>query len=140
VLRPSSRLAFTVWAPPARSPTFAALFGALAKYGTLDVGLPAGPDFFRYADPATATRDLTAAGFADVSVIDVAQVWELPTAADAVDGFLHGTVRMAALLSRQPSGVLDRVRRSVAEQLAPYDDGDAARIPIPAVIVGATKA
>ncbi len=43
----------------------------------------------------------------------------------------------ATLLS---PGVLDRVRRSVAEQLAPYDDGDAARIPMPAVIVGATKA
>jgi ubiquinone/menaquinone biosynthesis C-methylase UbiE len=139
VLRRTGRLAFTVWTPPARSPVFAALFEALARYGTLDVGLPPGPDFFRYADPATATLDLTAAGFADMSVTDVAQTWKLPSAADVVDGLLHGTVRMGALLRGQSAGVLDRVRRSVAERLASYDDGDAARIPMPAAVVRATK-
>jgi SAM-dependent methyltransferase len=139
VLRSAGRLAFTVWAPPPRSPAFAAVFDGVAQHGTLDVGLPHGPDFFRYTDPKVAVHDLVAAGLADISVVDVAQVWELPTAAAAVDGFLHGTVRMAGLLSRQPSGVLDRVRRSVMEQLAPYDDGDAARVPIPAVVVRARK-
>ena len=93
VLRPAGRLAFTVWAPPPRSPTFAAVLGALARHGTLDVGLPAGPDFFRYTDPAIATHDLTAAGFVDVSITMVAQTWELPTADYAVDTLLHGTVR-----------------------------------------------
>ena len=135
VLRPAGRLAFTVWAPPARSPAFAAVLGAVAQHGKLDVGLPAGPDFFRYTDPATATHDLTAAGFADVSITMVAQTWELPTADDAVDALLHGTVRTAALLARQPAGVLDEVRRSAREQLAAYDEGGALRIPMPAVVV-----
>ena len=125
VLRPAGRLAFTVWAPPPRSPTFAAVFGALARHGTLDVGLPAGPDFFRYTDPAIASHDLTAAGFVDVSITMVAQTWELPTADYAVDTLLHGTVRTAALLVRQPAGVLDEVRRSARERLAAYDEGDA---------------
>jgi SAM-dependent methyltransferase len=96
VLRPAGRLAFTVWAAPPRSPTFAAVLGALARHGTLDVGLPTGPDFFRYTDPATATHDLTAAGFVEVSSTIVAQTWEVPTADHAVDALLHGTVRTAA--------------------------------------------
>jgi SAM-dependent methyltransferase len=139
VLRPAGRLAFTVWAPPDRSPTFATVFGALAQHGTMNVGLPPGPDFFRYADPATASRDLTGAGFADVSVTEVAQTWELPSPDDAVDALLHGTVRTAALLSRQPAGVLAEVRRAMRERLAAYDEGDAVRVPMPAVVVRATR-
>ena len=139
VLRPAGHLAFTVWAPPDRSPTFAAVFAALAHHGTMNVGLPPGPDFFRYADPATASRDLTEAGFGDVSLTEVAQTWELPCPDDAVDALLHGTVRTAALLSRQPAAVLAEVRRSVRERLAAYDEGDAVRVPMPAVVVRATK-
>ena len=139
VLRPAGRLAFTVWAPPPRSPTFAAVLGALARHGTLDVGLPPGPDFFRYTDPAIATHDLTAAGFVDVSITMVPQTWELPTADHAVDTLLHGTVRTAALLARQPAGVLDKVRRSAREQLAAYDEGGTLRVPMPSVMVRGTR-
>ena len=139
VLRPAGRLAFTVWAPPDRSPTFAAVFGSLAHHGTMNVGLPPGPDFFRYADPAIASRDLAEAGFADVSVTEVAQTWELPSPDDAVDALLHGTVHTAALLSRQPAGVLAKVRHAMRERLAAYDDGDAVRVPRPAVVVRATR-
>ena len=122
-----------------RSPAFAAVFGALARHGTLDVGLPRGPDFFRYADPAIAADDLTAAGFVDVSVTVVDQTWELPSAEEAVDALLEGTVRTAALLSGQPAGVLAEVRRAMQEQLAAYDEGDAVRVPMPAVVVRATR-
>ena len=139
VLQPAGRLAFTVWAPPDRSPTFAAVFAALAQHGTMNVGLPPGPDFFRYADPATASRDLTEAGFGDVSLTEVAQTWELPSPDDAVDALLHGTVRTAALLVRQPGGVLAEVRGSMREKLAAYDEGGTVRVPMPAVVVRATK-
>jgi SAM-dependent methyltransferase len=139
VLHSSGRLGFTVWAPPGRSPAFAAVFGALARHGTVDVDLPRGPDFFRYADPATAAHDLAAAGFVDVSATVVDQTWELPTADDAFDAMLKGTVRTAALLIRQPAGVLAEVRRAMQEQLAAYDEGDAVRVPMPAVVVKATR-
>ena len=139
VLRPAGRLAFSVWAPPDRSPTFAAVFGALAHHGTMNVGLPPGPDFFRYADPAAGSRDLTEAGFVDVSATVVAQTWELPSPDDAVDALLHGTVRTAALLARQPAGVLAEVRRSMREKLAAYAEGNAVRVPMPAVVVRAAK-
>jgi hypothetical protein len=74
-----------------------------------------------------------------MAVTDVAQIWELPTAAHAVDGLLHGTVRIGALLGRQPPGVLDRMQRSVAERLASYEEGTSAHVPMPAVVVEATK-
>ena len=119
---------------------FAAVFGALARHGTVDVDLPRGPDdFFRYADPAIAAHDLAAAGFVDVSATVVDQTWELPTADDAFDALLKGTVRTAALLVRQPAGVLAEVRRAMQEQLAAYDEGDAVRVPMPAVVVRATR-
>jgi hypothetical protein len=111
----------------------------VAQHGMLDVGLPRGPDFFRYTDPAVAANDLAAVGLADVSVTVVAQTWELRAADDAVDALLHGTVRAAALLVRQPPGVLDEVRRSMRERLAPYAEGGALRVPMPAVVVRATK-
>ena len=50
VLRPSGRFAFTVWAEPARTRAFAAIYGAIQRHGSLDVGLPPGPNFFLYAD------------------------------------------------------------------------------------------
>jgi ubiquinone/menaquinone biosynthesis C-methylase UbiE len=139
VLRPAGRLAFSVWAPPNRARAFAAVFGALARHGTLDVGLPAGPDFFRYADPATATRSLAEAGFVDVTSTVVPQTWELPGPDDVLDALLHGTVRTAAVLARQPADVLAQVRQAVREELAPHVEGDVVRVPMPAVVVRGTK-
>jgi SAM-dependent methyltransferase len=139
VLRPAGRLAFSLWAAPPRSPVFAAVFDTVVQHGTLDVGLPRGPDFFRYADPAVAAHDLAAVGLADVSVTVVAQTWVLRTADDAVDALLHGTVRAAALLVRQPARVLDEVRRSMRERLRSYAESGALRVPMPAVVVRAVK-
>jgi SAM-dependent methyltransferase len=139
VLRAAGQLAFSVWAPPSRSPIFAAVFHTVARRGTPDVGLPGGPDFFRYTDPEVAAHDLAAVGLTDVSVTVVAQTWDLRTADDAVDALVHGTVRAAALLVRQPPGVLDEVRRSMRENLAAYDEGGALRVPMPVVVVRATK-
>ena len=50
MLRPSGRFAFTVWAEPARTRAFAEIYGAIQQHGSLDVGLPPGPNFFLYAD------------------------------------------------------------------------------------------
>lgn len=139
VLRAAGRLAFTVWAPPDRGTAIAAVFDALARHGTLDVGLPAEPDLFRYADPAGATRSLAAAGFVDVSTMVVPLIWELPGVDAVVDALLQGTVRIRALLTRQPAGVLARVREAVREELAGSVEGGVVRVPRPAVVVHATK-
>lgn len=54
VLRPGGWLAFTVWARPDLTKVYGAIMHAVERFGSFDVGLPAGPDIFRYADAAQA--------------------------------------------------------------------------------------
>jgi SAM-dependent methyltransferase len=139
VLRPLGRLAFSVWAPPHQSNAYGALFGALARHGTLDVGLPPGPDFFRFSDPGTATASLAAAGFTKVAATPVRQTWELPGTDDVLDSLLRGTVRTAAVLARQSPDVLAAVRDVLRTELRAYDEGNIVRVPMPAVVVSAVR-
>jgi SAM-dependent methyltransferase len=139
VLRPSGRLAFSVWALPHPSNAYGAVFGALARHGTLDVGLPPGPDFFRFADPDTAAMSLSTAGFRDVVATPVPQTWELAGTDDLLDALLRGTVRTAAVLARQSPDVLAAVRDALRTDLRPYDEGDIVRVPMPAVVVSAVR-
>jgi hypothetical protein len=69
----------------------------------------------------------------------VPQTWTLPTADDLFDSLLRGTVRTAAVLRRQPSGVLARVRDSFRAEMAAYVEGDSVRVPMAAVVVRGTK-
>lgn len=139
VLRPSGRFAFTVWAAPAETKAFEAIYGAVRRHGSLDVGLPPGPDFFRYADPATAQRSLAEAGFEAVTSTLVPQTWEVPTADDVFDSVLNGTVRAAAVLKRQPPEVLKRIRDEVRAAMSAYAVSGGYRVPMPAVLTAGTK-
>ena len=139
VLRPAGRFAFSVWAQPDRAKAFEAVFGALARHGSLDVGLPPGPNFFLYADTATAAAHLTAAGFESVSTTVVPQTWELPSADDVFESLVHGTVRTGAILRRQAPDALARVRDSFRTAMAAYVEGDVVRVPMPAVVVAGSK-
>jgi len=140
VLRPAGRLAFTVWAEPAHTKAFGAVLDAVARFGSMDVGLPPGPNFFREADGDTARQSLTAAGFEAVSVAMVMQTWELPDADDAFESIRTGTARTAALLQAQQPEALARIRQAVREELTVYQvDGGGYRIPMPAVLVTGAK-
>lgn len=138
-LRPAGRLAFTVWAAPDRSKGFDVLYGAIRRHGSLEVGLPPGPDFFRYADVERSTESLTAAGFEAVTATIVPQTWELRAADDLFDSIVHGTVRAAAVLKRQPADVLARIRDSVRDAMGQYAERDGYRVPMPAVLMTGTK-
>jgi len=139
VLRPSGRVAFTVWAEPARTRAFAAIYGAIQQHGSLDVGLPPGPNFFLYADADQSRTSLTAAGFVAVAVTTIAQTWTVRDADDVFTAILNGTVRAAAVLKRQPPDVLARIRQAVRAEIETYVDGERYRIPMPAVLTTATK-
>jgi hypothetical protein len=77
VLKPSGRFAFTVWDVPDKVVGFGAIYEAIRAHGTLDVGLPVGPNFFLFSDPAQSQRVLQAAGFASPSITSVPQVWSV---------------------------------------------------------------
>ena len=74
VLKPGGRFAFTVWDVPEKVIGFGAIYAAIRAHGTLDVGLPVGPNFFLFSDPAQSQRVLQAAGFASPSITSVPQV------------------------------------------------------------------
>ena len=139
VLRPGGRFAFTVWAAPDVSKGFEILYGAIQRHGSLDVGLPPGPNFFRYADVETSTRSLAEAGLEDVRGTVVPQTWELRSPDDLFDSIYHGTVRAAAVLKRQPADVLAHIRDSVRAATERFSGGGMYRVPMPAVLMTGTK-
>src|SRR4030095_16707469 len=67
VLKPGGRFAFTVWATPADSIGHRIMLGALNAHGTMDVGLPAGPPLFRFADPQECAALFADAGLTDMT-------------------------------------------------------------------------
>lgn len=135
VLRGGGRLAFTVWAEPARAKAYEAILGAVEKFGAFDVGLPPGPDVFLYADSDIARTGMTAAGFWSVEVRTIEQIWDVSDPDDVFTGIRDGTARTSALLERQEPEAATKIRAAVAEAMARHRDGDRYRIPMPAVLV-----
>lgn len=139
VLVPGGRYAVTVWAPPERARGFGIVLDALQAHGRTDVGLPAGPPFFQFADPAECTRAFAAAGFASVEVTSLPLVWRLASADELFTAVLEGGVRTSAVLRAQTAEALAAIRRAVHEGAERYRDGDVIALPMPVVLAAATK-
>jgi ubiquinone/menaquinone biosynthesis C-methylase UbiE len=93
VLKRGGRVAFTVWDTPERAVAFGAVYAAVRAHGSMDVGLPAGPNFFLFSDPEQSTRALQDAGFVSPSCRQVPQVWGLSDPDELFKVFTEGTVR-----------------------------------------------
>jgi ubiquinone/menaquinone biosynthesis C-methylase UbiE len=140
VLRPGGRFAFTVWAVPEQSVGFALTLRAVEAHGRLDVGLPAGPPFFRFSDPEEARRTLATAGFESPRVSTLPQVWQLPAAGALFDIMVEGTVRTRALLRAQSPAALAAIRAAMTEGARAYAKDGHIELPMPAILAVATKA
>ncbi len=134
VLKPRGRCAFTVWATPDVSVGFGIVLKAIDTYGRMDVPLPQGPPFFRFADPAESIRSMEAAGLADPRVETVPLVWTLASGAALFEAFLRGAVRTAALLRAQTPAATEKIRRAVTEGAEAYRKGDTIELPMAAVL------
>lgn len=139
VLRPGGRLSLGTWCPPPTNQFFAVLLGALAGNLTVAPDLPPGPDMFRYADPAVAEAELTAAGFADVVVAPLSFTAGLANGAEDLLRFLaSGAVRSRAMYAAQPPETRRVVEASLAEQLARVTaGGDPSTLTLTAVVIAA---
>ena len=81
--------------------TFGALVSVWGLYSFMNVPIPPGPPFFRFSDSEESKRVLTAAGFVNVRVTRVPQVWRLPSpdarqvtvSGRAVEGVTYEMVR-----------------------------------------------
>jgi SAM-dependent methyltransferase len=140
VLVPGGRFAFTVWAPPEKCEGFAIMLQAIEKHGRMDVPLPEGPPFFRFADPDECRRVLGAAGFTRVMVRELPMRWRLPGPDALMDSFLEGGVRTRGLLRAQTPEALAAIRATARREAARYGRDEGVEFSMPAVLASGVKA
>lgn len=116
-LKPGGTLVFTVWAELSRSPAFQIPLGALEEHGTMDVGLPPGPPFFKYSSAETASKALVEAGFEPSSIQSevVDMQWSLDRLEDLWEVFSNGTARTGGMLERQEPGAKARIEAAMKD-------------------------
>jgi SAM-dependent methyltransferase len=140
VLRPGGRFAYASWAEPARCIAFSMIYDAIRAHGSLDVGLPPGPNFFGYGDPGYARDMLGRAGFADVSTREVPLVFRVTSPDGLYEAISTGTVRASAVLNRQGADNLPRIKAYLRERVATCKDNGGYAIPAAALVVAGLKA
>jgi SAM-dependent methyltransferase len=140
VLRPGGRLAATVWAAPDANPGWRIVFDAIAAHGDPAIPLPTAPlgRLNRTEDCLRVMRD---AGFEDdqVSVRVVRATWPLASPEHLIDGFLAGTVRMAALIAAQTPDARSNIRAAVAAAVAAHTRADGYAVPTAALLISAVR-
>jgi SAM-dependent methyltransferase len=139
VLEPGGRLAFTVWAPPERAVGFAIVLKAIETHGLMDVPLPEGPPFFRFADPDESRRTLAAVGFKRPEVRELPLRWRLPAPEALLDAFLEGGVRTRGLLRAQTPAALTAIREAIRVAAQRHAHVGGVELPMPAVMSAAEK-
>jgi ubiquinone/menaquinone biosynthesis C-methylase UbiE len=140
VLRSGGSLAFTAWTPPEKSAGFAIVHKAIETHGRMDVPLPEGPPFFRFADPIESRRALEAAGFGSVEVRELPLVWRLAAPEDLFDAFWEGGVRTRGLLRAQSPGALAAIREAIGAEAAQHAREGGVELAMPAVLTSGVKA
>ena len=139
VLCPGGGYAFTIWAKPEEAVGFGIILGAVRKHGNPDVPLPPGPPFFRFSDASECDNVLKVAGFRNVDVRKVPQVWRFSARDLLFEAFLAGTVRTQALLRAQSAPALEAIREAVGRVAGEYENHGTVEIPMPAVLAAAHK-
>ncbi|MDH3738099.1 MAG: methyltransferase domain-containing protein [Alphaproteobacteria bacterium] len=139
VLRPGGRIAFTVWASPPRAVGFEIVQRAIAAHGDPNADIPAGPSYYRFADPSESRRTLALAGFKAVRVTEVAQTWRVGDPDQVLIAIADGTVRAGALFRAQSPSARCAIAVAVRDAVQAYRQDRAIELPMPAVLSSATK-
>jgi ubiquinone/menaquinone biosynthesis C-methylase UbiE len=139
VLKPGGSFAFTVWAKPEDAVGFGIILKAIQSHGNLGVQLPQGPSFFRFSDPVECDRTLREAGFRNVRVVSVPQVWRFNAPDELFDAIYNGGVRIRAILRAQSSEALEAIRTAAREAAKSFTDQGVVDLPMPAILASAVK-
>lgn len=139
VLKRGGRVAFSVWDTPERAVGFGAVYAAVRAHGSMDIGLPAGPNFFLFSDPEQSTKALRNAGFVSPSCRQVPQVWRIADPDKLFEVIAEGTVRAAATLRAQSPRARDAIRAALRDTVTAYKRGEYFEVPMPAVVATAAK-
>ena len=139
VLKPGGRFAFTVWATPADSVGHRIMLGALNAHGAMEVGLPAGPPLFRFADPQECTALFAGAGLTDMTFGKLQLRLDVPAPDGLFEAYTAGAVRIAIILARQSPEALVKIRAAARAASAEYERDGMLGIPTTAVLVSGRK-
>jgi len=132
VLRPGGRMAFTVWADPAKLEAFGLFFAAVGEHAGA-AELPHGP-LFGVSDFGAFHAMARDAGFRDSEVREIDLAWRT----SSIDSFLDAFRDWADLGSFAPA-VREAIESTVRERAAAYLEGDLYVMPNPAILVSATR-
>lgn len=140
VLRPGGRLVLTAWAHPSQHRLAGVFLDALAEARAVPpADLPRGPDFFRFSDEEEFAAALRQQGLASPAVTDIAFVQRFASADELWNGMLGATVRVSALITRQPEEVRQRVRAAFDRLAGGYRHGDVLDLPVAVKLASARK-
>jgi SAM-dependent methyltransferase len=141
VLKPSGRIAFSIWCGKGSNGSFGWLFDAFERLGDPSITLPAGPDAHMFTDRAVAEPMTAEAGLTDVQMTVVPTELRVHAPEALFDVFHGGAVRAASLLRRQPRKHRDAIRQDLAARVR--TDGTKQQngylVPAPSVIISATR-
>jgi SAM-dependent methyltransferase len=131
VLARGARVALTAWDVPQMARLLGVFVDALAAAGaSTPTDIPRGPDFFRFSHDGEFATLLRGAGLRGVTVETIAFGYRLASADELWNGVLGGSVRMAALIRRQPVETQDRIRAEFDRLVAEYRAPDGLEIPV----------
>ena len=85
---------------------FEIILKAIQSHGNPGVQLPQGPSFFRFSDLAECDQTLREAGFLNVRVTSIPQVWRFNAPGGLFDAIYYGGVRIKAVLRAQSNEAL----------------------------------
>ncbi|MDA0822860.1 MAG: class I SAM-dependent methyltransferase [Proteobacteria bacterium] len=140
VLKAGGRYTYTVWCPPDQGGEFFGfLMSAIQAHGDLNVDLPEGPPFYRFADPHEASSALALVGFAQPSFTTIPIVWRGQEPRDAVDVIYKATVRTKAILDAQSDDARNAIHDAIISGVEQFRRNDGFEIALPALMVSAEK-
>ena len=140
VLRSGGRAAFSVWDEPSRGRWIGVFFEAFVAAGAHPpADVPAGPNFFRFADDAEFASLLEGAGLTDVTVDTVEFGLDLADGDELWDGLLEGAVRVRPMILGQTEELRREIHSRFAELLEAYRTQDGFDIPVAVKLASGTK-
>ncbi len=140
VLRKGGRFGLSVWTGPDQAAGFGIITRAVEKHGSTDAKLPPGPPFFRFSDRVQCRDAIADAGFSDITMAQVSQIWRFASPRAFFEGISASTVRTAALLRAQTPEHLANIRAEAEREASRYTAADGRiELPMPALLASARK-
>lgn len=131
VVRSGGVVALATWGTTEEVPMLGLVLGAAAEAGIRpSPELPAGPAFFRYANPAAVVALLRETGLQHPRVRKYAFRHRIPSCSALWDAVLGGTVRTAAMLNAAPAGQRALARQRFEELVTRFAVDGALQLPV----------